>query len=73
MRFSPKAQEMFREWMEKILKQVKGNDLSENLQAHLLKMPKAIASLALIFEIIEGGHFEIRGTFKQHCAGKSTF
>uniref|UniRef100_UPI0011585092 DUF3987 domain-containing protein n=1 Tax=Bartonella massiliensis TaxID=929795 RepID=UPI0011585092 len=31
----------------------------ESLQSHLLKMPKTIVSLALIFELTEGGRFEI--------------
>ncbi|PIT68070.1 YfjI family protein [Bartonella tribocorum] len=59
MRFSAEAQEIFREWMQKIFKEAKGNNLSESLQAHLLKMPKTIVSLALIFELTEGGRFEI--------------
>ncbi len=59
MRFSAEAQEIFREWMQKIFKEAKENNLSESLQAHLLKMPKTIASLALIFELTEGGRFEI--------------
>ncbi|GAA5101825.1 YfjI family protein [Bartonella acomydis] len=63
MRFSAEAQEIFREWMKKIFKEAKENNLSESLseslQSHLLKMPKTIASLALIFELTEGGRFEI--------------
>ncbi|QEE09438.1 DUF3987 domain-containing protein [Bartonella kosoyi] len=59
MRFSAEAQEIFREWMQKIFKEAKENNLSESLQAHLLKMPKTIVSLALIFELTEGGRFEI--------------
>ncbi|WP_375659502.1 DUF3987 domain-containing protein [Bartonella sp. MR30HLJHH] len=59
MRFSADAQEIFREWMQKIFKEAKENNLSESLQAHLLKMPKTIVSLALIFELTEGGRFEI--------------
>ncbi|WP_375707766.1 DUF3987 domain-containing protein, partial [Bartonella sp. AA1HLJMS] len=31
----------------------------ESLQSHLLKMPKTIASLALIFELLDGGRLEI--------------
>ncbi len=42
MRFSADAQEIFREWMQKIFKEAKENNLSESLQAHLLKMPKTI-------------------------------
>uniref|UniRef100_UPI0035CFD483 DUF3987 domain-containing protein n=1 Tax=Bartonella sp. CM120XJJH TaxID=3243544 RepID=UPI0035CFD483 len=57
MRFSAEAQEIFREWMQKIFKEAKENNLSESLQAHLLKIPKTIVSLALIFELTEGGAF----------------
>src|SRR5690606_7202963 len=32
------------------------------LEAHLLKMPKTVASLALIFELIDGGLFEVGET-----------
>ncbi|WP_345117685.1 YfjI family protein, partial [Bartonella jaculi] len=38
MRFSAEAQEIFREWMQKIFKEAKENNLSESLQSHLLKM-----------------------------------
>ncbi|VEJ46057.1 YfjI family protein [Bartonella vinsonii] len=59
MRFSPDAQELFREWWEKLHREIRRNDLSEPLQAYLLKMPKTIPTLALIFELVEGGRFEI--------------
>ncbi len=59
MRFTPKAQVTFYEWLEHIHKEVKGGHFSESLQAHLLKMPKTIASLALIFEHLDTGHSEI--------------
>ncbi|WP_371923333.1 DUF3987 domain-containing protein [Bartonella sp. B1098] len=32
---------------------------SKSLQSHVLKMPKTIASLALIFELLDSGGFEI--------------
>ncbi|WP_273759665.1 YfjI family protein [Bartonella sp. ML70XJBT.G] len=59
MRFSAEAQEMFREWWENFQRTVKGGHFSAPLQAHLLKMPKTIPTLALIFELVEGGRFEI--------------
>ncbi|WP_273782952.1 DUF3987 domain-containing protein, partial [Bartonella sp. ML69XJBT] len=59
IRFSAKAQEMFREWWENFQRTVKGGHFSAPLQAHLLKMPKTIPTLALIFELVEGGRFEI--------------
>ncbi|WP_142415766.1 YfjI family protein [Bartonella massiliensis] len=59
IRFSAEAQEMFREWWENFQKTTKGENFSESLQAHLLKMDKTIPTLALIFELCEGGRFEI--------------
>ncbi len=58
--------------MQKIFKETKGNNLSESLQAHLLKMPTTIVNLALIFELTEGGVLKsIKMLFRQHCVGKN--
>lgn len=59
MRFSPSAQLMFRDWMEDIQAEARSGNVSSVMEAHLLKMPKTIASLALIFELVEGGRFNI--------------
>lgn len=59
LRFSPAAQDMFRAWMEEIQTDARRGDLSPVLESHLLKMPKIAASLALLFELIEGGRFEV--------------
>ncbi|WP_375683658.1 YfjI family protein, partial [Bartonella sp. AP281QHHD] len=59
MRFSVEAQVKFYEWLEHLHKEAKGGSYSESLQSHLLKMPKIIASLALIFELLDGGRLEI--------------
>ncbi|VEJ45258.1 Uncharacterised protein [Bartonella vinsonii] len=59
MHFSAEAQEMFREWWENHQKEIRRDDLSEALQSHCAKMDKTIVSLALIFELVEGGRFEI--------------
>ncbi|ACS51509.1 hypothetical protein Bgr_12840 [Bartonella grahamii as4aup] len=59
IRFSTEAQEMFREWWENFQRTIKGGHFSSSLQAHLLKMNKTIPTLALIFELTEGGRFEI--------------
>ncbi len=59
MRFMPKAQEKFYEWLENLHREAKGGRFSESLQSHVLKMPKTIASLALIFELLDSGGFEI--------------
>ncbi|MBS1164723.1 MAG: hypothetical protein H6R00_748 [Proteobacteria bacterium] len=62
LRFSPDGQDLFRAWMEEIQSEARAGNLSPVLEAHLLKMPKTVASLALLFELIDGGKFEIGRT-----------
>uniref|UniRef100_UPI0035D0F559 DUF3987 domain-containing protein n=1 Tax=Bartonella sp. AA89HNZF TaxID=3243442 RepID=UPI0035D0F559 len=59
IRFSAEAQEMFRVWWENFQKRIKNGHFSPSLKAHLLKMNQTIPTLALIFELVEGGRFEI--------------
>ncbi|CAK00912.1 conserved hypothetical protein [Bartonella tribocorum CIP 105476] len=59
IRFSAEAQEMFREWWEDFQKRIKNGHFSSSLKAHLLKMNQTIPTLALIFELADGGRFEI--------------
>jgi hypothetical protein len=59
LRFSPDAQQLYRQWMTEIQTEARGGHLSSVLESHLLKMPKTIASLALIFELVDGGRFEV--------------
>ncbi len=59
IRFSAEAQEMFREWWEDFQKRIKNGHFSASLKAHLLKMNQTIPTLALIFELADGGSFEI--------------
>lgn len=54
MRFSPDAQAAFRDWMETIQEEARSKALPSALESHILKMPKTVASLALIFDLIEG-------------------
>ncbi|PYE88775.1 YfjI family protein [Phyllobacterium leguminum] len=58
-RLSTPAQGMFQQWMEEIQTEARNGKLSTVLESHLLKMPKTVASLALIFELVEGGHAEV--------------
>lgn len=58
-RLSPVAQGMFQQWMQEIQMDARSGKLSTVLESHLLKMPKTIASLALIFELVEGGLAEV--------------
>lgn len=59
MRFSPDGQDLFRQWMEEIQAEARSGSLSSTLESHLLKMPATVASLALLFELIDGGRFEV--------------
>lgn len=54
LRFSDEAQGMFREWMTELQAEARGSRLSPTLESHLLKMPKTVASLALIFQLLDG-------------------
>lgn len=53
--FAARAQELFREWYEAIQREARSGSVSTALESHLLKMPKTVASLALIFHLVEGG------------------
>lgn len=59
LRFSDAAQALFRAWMEEIQKEARSGQLSGAVESHLLKMPKTVASLALLFEMIDGGVTEV--------------
>ncbi|AMJ63932.1 hypothetical protein AXW83_24610 [Bosea sp. PAMC 26642] len=61
MRFEPAAQDAFREWMESIQKEARSRSLPSALESHILKMPKTVASLALIFDLIEGDGDDLIG------------
>jgi len=50
-----KAQDMFKEWMTEIQTEARRGKLPSVLETHLLKMPKTLAALALIFELADGG------------------
>ncbi|AHI31269.1 hypothetical protein AU15_07825 [Marinobacter salarius] len=52
--FSPGAQEMFIEWMKEIQTKARSGELHPVMESHLMKMPKTVAALALIFELVDG-------------------
>lgn len=54
-RFDEDAQAMFIEWMEEIQSAARAKDIHPALESHLLKMPKTVAALALLFEVLDGG------------------
>ena len=51
-RLSPKAQDLFIEWMEELNSSARSGDINPAMESHLIKMPQTIASLALIFELV---------------------
>jgi hypothetical protein len=55
LRFSKEAQEIFNAWYTRHMQLSRSEHLHPALQSHFLKMPKTIAGLALLFELIEGG------------------
>ena len=55
LRFSEEAQVLFRHWYEHIQIRARGDDVHPVMQAFMLKLPKTIASFALLFELIDGG------------------
>ena len=59
MRFDEKAQAMFREWMEEIQARARAGGMPSVMESHLLKMPKTVASLALLFELLDGGRTSV--------------
>lgn len=61
MRFDPAAQDAFREWLEGIQTAARSKTLPSALESHILKMPKTVASLALIFDLIEGDGDDLVG------------
>jgi Protein of unknown function (DUF3987) len=58
---------MFREWMTEIQTEARSRKLPSVIESHLLKMPKTVAALALIFELVDGG----RGAIGPIAAGRA--
>ncbi|QDM29487.1 DUF3987 domain-containing protein [Tardiphaga sp. vice352] len=59
MRFSPTAQELFRDLTTQLQTEARAGRLPPTVESHILKMPKTIAALALLFELIDGGRWEV--------------
>lgn len=53
-RFTPSAQALFIEWMEEVQRHARQPDIPPALESHLLKMPKTVAGLALLFQVLDG-------------------
>ena len=55
LRFSGEGQALFQQWMTENHKKARSGTVSSAMESHMLKMPKTVAALALLFELIEGG------------------
>jgi Protein of unknown function (DUF3987) len=59
LRFSAESQDLFRQWMMEIQTEARTGSLPSTLESHILKMPKTVSTLALLFELIDGGRSEV--------------
>jgi hypothetical protein len=69
LRFSVESQELFQQWMTDIQTEARSGSLPSTLESHILKMPKTVASLALLFELIDGGRFDVNETAMRRALG----
>ncbi|WP_404298098.1 YfjI family protein [Halomonas sp.] len=58
-RFSDQAQAEFITWMEELHAEARSGDLPPALESHLLKMPKTVCALALLFALVDGEQGEV--------------
>jgi hypothetical protein len=59
LNFSPEGQALFQQWMTEIQAKARSGSVPSTLESHILKLPKTVAALALLFELIGGGRFEV--------------
>jgi hypothetical protein len=59
LHFSEEAQSLFRQCVIELQTRARGNMFSAIVESHILKLPKTIAGLALLFEIVEGGRVAV--------------
>ena len=69
LRFSPESQALFQQWMTEIQIKARSGSLPSTLESHMLKLPKTVATLALLFELIEGGRFEVNELAMRRALG----
>jgi Protein of unknown function (DUF3987)/Domain of unknown function (DUF6371) len=69
LRFSPESQALFQEWTTEIQIEARSGSLPSALESHILKMPKVVASLALLFELADGGRFEVNEAATRRALG----
>jgi hypothetical protein len=73
LRFSPQSQALFEQWMTENQTKARSGSLSSTLESHMLKLPKTVATLALLFELIEGGRFEVNESAMRRALGWSEY
>jgi hypothetical protein len=54
LKFTPDAQELFKEWLQQLEGRLRGDELSSVMHAHLAKFRGLMPSLALLFSIADG-------------------
>ena len=69
LRFSPESQALFEKWMTETQERAASGSLSSTRESHLLKLPRTVAALALSFELIDGGRFEVNELSLQRALG----
>ena len=69
LRFSPHSQALFQQWMTEIQAEARSGSLPSTLESHVLKMPKTVAALALLFELADGGRFEVNEVAMRRALG----
>ncbi|WNC69946.1 YfjI family protein [Thalassotalea nanhaiensis] len=51
-RYTPEAQQFFIEWMEELQHKARHEDTPPTMESYMLKLPKSISAIALIFELV---------------------
>lgn len=69
LRFSLESQALYQEWVTEIQIEARSGSLPSTLESHILKMPKTVASLALLFELADGGRFEVNEAAMHRALG----
>lgn len=69
LRFSPESQALFQQWMTEIQVEARSGSLPSTLESHILKMPKTVATLALLCELVDGGRFEVNEVAMRRALG----
>jgi hypothetical protein len=69
LHFSAESQALFQQWMTEIQIKARSGSQPSTLESHMLKIPKTVSTLALLFELIEGGRFEVNELAMRRALG----